>query len=184
MTKRSPWQQIDSTYVYEGPWIKFRHYNVIKPDGKPGIYDVVEKKHFVTVVPTENDRFYLVQQYRYPIHEVTLEFPQGGLMENETPEEAVRRELQEETGIIDPTLTHLGFLWLSTGQMSQGYTVFLAENFERKAQQLEDSEKDLQVISITAAELKEQISENKIKDSTTVAAFSLYLLHHTKHKPV
>ena len=42
MSQANPWKTLDSKIVYENPWIRVREDQVIRPDGKPGIYGVVE----------------------------------------------------------------------------------------------------------------------------------------------
>ena len=97
----NPWTTLGSRPVYENPWIKVREDQVLRPDGQPGIYGVVEfKNRAVGVLPVEDDgAVWLVGQYRYPLQAYSWEIPEGGSAAGETPEETARRELQEETGL-------------------------------------------------------------------------------------
>jgi 8-oxo-dGTP pyrophosphatase MutT (NUDIX family) len=45
----------------------------------------------------------LVEQFRPPVRQVTLEFPAGLIDKDETPEQAALRELKEETGYVGST---------------------------------------------------------------------------------
>src|SRR4030042_6958442 len=60
---------------------------------------ILESPDWVNVIPiTPHDEVVLIRQYRHGIREVTLEIP-GGIMEGkDSPEDAARRELIEETG--------------------------------------------------------------------------------------
>jgi hypothetical protein len=55
-----------------------REDEVVLPDGRPGVYFVVDKPDFALVVPREDDgSLWLVEQYRYPVGRRSWEFPQG-----------------------------------------------------------------------------------------------------------
>ena len=63
--------------VYENRWM-VREDTIRRRDGSTGIYGVVEKPHFVVIVPVEDGgRLHLVEQYRYPPKGRYWELPQG-----------------------------------------------------------------------------------------------------------
>jgi hypothetical protein len=97
----NPWKSVSTRIHYENPWIRVREDQVVRPDGLPGIYGVVEfKNRAVGVLPVEDDgSVWLVGQYRYPLNAYSWEIPEGGCPESETPETTARRELREETGL-------------------------------------------------------------------------------------
>jgi len=101
--------------VYENPWIRVREDQVVRPDGQPGIYGVVEfKNRAVGVLPVEDDgSVWLVGQHRYPLDDYSWEIPEGGSPPSESPEETARRELVEETGLTAGRLELLGTSHLS-----------------------------------------------------------------------
>ena len=52
----NPWQTADRRYVYENAWINVREDYVIRPDGAPGIYGVVEfKNKAIGVLPMDEE---------------------------------------------------------------------------------------------------------------------------------
>jgi hypothetical protein len=65
-----------STRVYENPWIHVREDQVIRADGKNGIYGVITMKNWALgVVPLFSDgTVLLVGQHRYPLNEYLLYF--------------------------------------------------------------------------------------------------------------
>jgi ADP-ribose pyrophosphatase len=82
--------------VFATPW--FQIFAEQSPEGGEPHY-VIQGKDFVVVVAlTTDNRILLVRQYRPPVAEVTLELPAGHIEPGETPEQAARRELLEETG--------------------------------------------------------------------------------------
>ena len=72
-----------------------REDQVIRPDGNPGIYGVVEfKNRAIGVLPIDAEGYtYLVGQYRYTLNRYSWEIPEGGGPQGESPLEAAQREL-------------------------------------------------------------------------------------------
>ena len=73
-TTRNPWTDPVDRAVYENPWIRVREDQVIRPDGLPGIYGVVEfKNRAVGVLPVEDDgSVWLVGPVSIPARSVFL----------------------------------------------------------------------------------------------------------------
>jgi len=178
------WKTISKEYVYTDERMKVRRDKVEKSDGFSGTYTLIEKDDFVLVIPKIGDKFYLVEQDRYPIMSRSLEFVEGGIETDigETPEQAADRELLEEVGISDAKMTLLGHHWLANGHHTQGCYVFLAEGGEISNYQREQSESDMETLTLTEAEIKEKIIDGTIEDTSTVAAFMLYQLKQKKSR--
>jgi 8-oxo-dGTP pyrophosphatase MutT (NUDIX family) len=100
--RSNPWQTVARQFIYENPWIRVREDQVIRPDGLPGIYGVVEfKNRAVGVLPVDHDgSIWLVGQYRYPLQAYSWEIPEGGSPDSESAEATAIRELREETGLL------------------------------------------------------------------------------------
>ncbi len=89
-----------SREVYRNQWMRVREDEILRSNGERGIYGVVEKHDAAIILPIDQGRVWLVEQFRYTIQERVLELPQGGWeMEVENPEELARGELKEETGL-------------------------------------------------------------------------------------
>ncbi|WP_051449057.1 NUDIX domain-containing protein [Tolumonas lignilytica] len=173
----SIWQTIKSKIVFETPWIRVRHDDVLTPKGSPAQYGVVEfKNRGVGVVPVLDDgRIVMVRQTRYAIGNLSsLEIPEGGAPEGEDWLQTAARELQEETGYISddiqPLLTHF---YMSNSVTNEYGALFIARNLREGQQELEDSE-DIQVELHTFDELLAMIKAGVISDSLTIMAL-LYI---------
>lgn len=176
MNKMQNWKTVSSKSAYKNKWFEIRQDEVIKPNGKPGEYFVFEKRDFVVVIAKLNDKFIMVEQERYPVQSMSLEFSMGVSEEGESPEEAALREFEEETGYKANNLTFLGSLWLAPGYSSQSYHVFVAEDFSSGKIKLDESEADLKTRELTEEEFKDAVISGQIKDATTIASYNLYLL--------
>jgi 8-oxo-dGTP pyrophosphatase MutT (NUDIX family) len=109
MSATNPWRKLSTRLIYENPWIRVREDQVVAPSGAHGIYGVVEARNAVGVVAlSEHNELYLVGQYRYPTECYSWEIPEGAAERGETPLEAARRELREETGLIATSWEPLG----------------------------------------------------------------------------
>lgn len=97
---RNPWRRLGRRTVYENAWIRIHHDDVLRPDGAPGIYGVVEFRNVAVGVLAIDDanRILLVGQFRYTHDSYSWEIPEGGVPHDESPLDGAKRELAEETG--------------------------------------------------------------------------------------
>jgi 8-oxo-dGTP pyrophosphatase MutT (NUDIX family) len=166
-----------SREVYRNHWMSVREDEILRSNGQRGIYGVVEKHDGAIILPIDEGRVWLVEQYRYTIGERALELPQGGWeMEVEDPEELARGELKEETGLIADQMTHLGDLWIAYGFLKQKQHVFLAGGLTQSEVDRDAEEHDLIVRPVAVSEFEEMMRSGVIRDNCTLAAWGLYLL--------
>ena len=164
-----------SRVVYENRWMRLREDELVWPDGSPGRYAVVEKSPAAVVAAVEDDRVWLVEQFRYPVGRRFWELPQGALDDREDaePEETARTELLEETGLRAGTLRHMGRMFYAPGILSQTCDVFLATDLEAGEAQPEATEVGLRTRAVTPAELDALILAGEVADAATFAALHL-----------
>jgi 8-oxo-dGTP pyrophosphatase MutT (NUDIX family) len=166
-----------SREVYRNRWMRVREDEILRSNGERGIYGVVEKHDAAIILPIEQGRVWLVEQFRYTIDERALELPQGGWeMEVENPEELARGELKEETGLEAAQMVHLGELWIAYGFTRQKQHVYLATGLTHAEKEPDREEHDIVVRSVPVEEFEELMRSGKIRDGCTLAAWGLYLL--------
>ena len=126
ITEEGKWEVLDSEYLFRRPWLTVRHDTVRLPDGRinPEYY-VLEYPDWINVLAiTEDGKFVLERQYRHGLGKTCYEIPAGVIEKGETPLEAARRELQEETGIkADIKDLHLLGIYSDPKRDSRGHTV-------------------------------------------------------------
>jgi len=167
----NPWRTVASRRVYENPWIRVREDEVVRPDGLPGIYGVVEfKNRAVGVLPVEEDgSVWLVGQHRYPVDAYSWEIPEGGCPPEESPEETAIRELKEETGLDCGRLELLCVSHLSNSVSDELAHVFRATELRPGLSDPEGTER-LEVRRVSWEDAWRMFRRGEITDSMSVIA--------------
>jgi len=111
-----PWQKLSEGLSYAGfRQVVTRRFRL--PDGREADFDVVANPDTVAVVAlTEAGEVILVREYRPGPETLLYELPGGAVDDGETPLEAARRELAEETG-YEGDLRAVAFARMKTGQL-------------------------------------------------------------------
>jgi 8-oxo-dGTP pyrophosphatase MutT (NUDIX family) len=168
---------LSSRDVYRNHWMRVREDDILRSNGKKGIYGVVEKDDAAIIIPLDGDRIWLVEQYRYPIKEQAIELPQGGWeMADADPEELARGELKEETGLHAEKMTYLGQLWIAYGFTRQKQHVYLATGLTHEEKDPDEEEHDIVLRNVSVAEFEQMMLDGVVRDGCTVAAWGLYLM--------
>jgi ADP-ribose pyrophosphatase len=168
---------LSSREVYRNRWMRVREDEILRSNGKRGIYGVVEKDDSAIILPIDQGRVWLVEQYRYAIGERALELPQGGWeTEIDNPEELARGELKEELGLDAAEMTRLGTVWISYGFTRQKQHVFLASGLTATQKDPDPEEHDLVARSVTVEEFEQMMLDGTIRDNCTLSAWALYQL--------
>ena len=168
---------LSSREVYRNSWMRVREDEILRSNGQKGIYGVVEKHDGAIILPIDDGRIWLVEQYRYTIQERALELPQGSWEESiEDPEELARGELQEELGLNATQMIQLGNLWIAYGFTRQRQHVFLASGLSPAEKNPDAEEHDLVSHSASISDFERMMLDGTIRDQCTLAAWGLYLL--------
>jgi 8-oxo-dGTP pyrophosphatase MutT (NUDIX family) len=168
---------LSSREVYRNHWMRVREDEILRSNGKRGIYGVVDKDDSAIILPLDEGRVWMVEQFRYTIQERALELPQGGWeQEIDDPEELARGELKEELGLEAARMVYLGALWIAYGFTRQKQHVYLATGLTVTEKDPDAEEHDLVVRSYSVAEFEEMMQTGVIRDNCTLSAWALYLL--------
>jgi 8-oxo-dGTP pyrophosphatase MutT (NUDIX family) len=164
-----------SRTVYENHWMRVREDETLLPDGRPGLYAVIEKPPGAAIVAIDGDHVWMVQQWRHTVQGRFWEVVQGAWHEGAeaTPEDVARGELAEETGLRAGDMKHIARLYFAYGMSDQACDVWIATDFTQGEQALEETEQGLVVGRIPIADIHPMITRGDITDSTTIAALGL-----------
>ena len=158
--------------IFDGRILSVRCDEVRTPSGHIATREVVEHKPAVgMLVITDRKSVLLVRQYRYAVHEETLEVCAGLIEKGEDPYAAAEREMQEELNVKAANLRRIGEFYASPGFCTEMFTLFLAEELTESALPQDDDE-NVSVVEMKFEDIPIMIREGKIRDSKTFAALS------------
>lgn len=175
MSKR--WKKLTEETVHVNPWWTYKHDTCEKPDGNVGDYYYGEERGSAMVIPVlASGKIVLVLQHRYLEDKQSIEFPGGGIMEDETAKDAAKRELLEETGCAGEEYIYLGKLEALNGFFKSSNSIFFCALSEQRAQALDETE-DIEVLERSPQEFEDMVQKNEISDGKTLAAWAM-ARHH------
>lgn len=172
------WKILSSEYLFSDLWFKVRKDRCQTPEGKiVDPYYVYEFPTWVTAVAiTEEGKIILERQYRHALGEVCIEIPGGCVDDTDASlEEAIKRELLEETGYTFSSFEYLGKVSANPSTNNNLMHMFLAKGGKKTASQELDHNEEIEIDLVTVDELKQLIRENKIVQSMHVTCM-LYAL--------
>ena len=172
------WKILKSEYLFSDLWFKVRKDKCETPQGKIiDPYYVYEFPTWVTALPvTDDGRIIMVRQYRHALGETCIEIPGGCVDDTDKNfEEAIARELKEETGYTFSSFEYLGPTSANPSTNNNLMHMYLAKGGKKIAEQNLDSNEEIEVELMTVNEVKRLIKENKILQSMHVTCI-LYAL--------
>ena len=158
------WKTLSSTYIHKGPWATLRSDRCEMPDGRiVEDYYVLEYSNWVNAVAiTDDNKILMVKQYRHAAEIVSTELPGGVIDGDETPEQALRRELLEETGYQFDDFELLCMTYGNPSTANNQTRCYIARGGKKVQEQVLDHQEDLIVELHTLDEVKKLLFANKI----------------------
>jgi 8-oxo-dGTP pyrophosphatase MutT (NUDIX family) len=159
------WKMLSSEYLFRDTWFTVRKDRCQTPDGRiVDPYYVYEFPTWVTALAlTRDNKIVMERQYRHAIDDDCLEIP-GGCVDDtdKNLEEAIARELAEETGYTFSKFDYLGKISPNPSTNSNWMHMFLATGGEKTKEQELDHNEEIEVRLYTIEELKNLLKQNKI----------------------
>ena len=161
------WKKLSSKYLVKEKWATLRvdtcdlQNGVIKDD-----YYVLEYPNWVNAVAlTQDEKIIMVRQYRHGGDIISLEIPGGVMDGDELPEEAIKRELLEETGYSFDSSDLIVSTYPNPATSNNVTHTYLLKGGIKTHQQHLDEHEILEVEEYTIKEVKQLLIDNKIAQS-------------------
>lgn len=171
ITEDGKWKILKSEYLFTRPWLTVRKDCVELPDGRqnPEFY-VLEYPDWVNVIAiTEDGQFVMERQYRHGLGKTCYEIPAGVMEKGETPLEAVKRELKEETGYGEGKWTNIMNVSGNSSTTNNISHCFVAEGVKKISGQHLDCTEDLEIVLMSREEVRDLMVNDQIRQSLMAA---------------
>ena len=161
------WKVLESKTLFSEPWFTVRKDICQLPNGKKHeAYYILEYPDWATAFAlTLDNKVVMVRQYRHGLGEISVELPGGVIDKGETAEQAIRRELKEETGYAFDSVEEIGMVAPNPATSTNYMHMFIAKGGKKVAGQNLDATEDVEVLIVSIDELKKMLRENKIVQS-------------------
>lgn len=169
------WERSETELMLESPVFKINTDTLKHPDNKKTAkYHVIDSPDWVNVFAlTEDRKLVVIEQFRFGSRQTTLEPPGGMVDEGESPADAGRRELLEETGFACKEMIYLGYLSPNPAILNNTVHYFFAKDAFHKQEQNLDPGEAIQPGLISLFHFDRLVKAGRIKHSLAVSGFQL-----------
>lgn len=160
---------------YEGRVIRVECENVTLPNGRVTTIEAVRHRGSVVMLaqPTP-ETVILIRQYRPVIDRWIWELPAGSLDPGETPEVAVVRECEEETGYSPRRVTLLASWYPTPGFCDEIMHFYRCEALDTPSGPVhQDDDEQIEPATVTLDDLALMIADGRVVDLKTVVGVQL-----------
>lgn len=163
-------KSIKSDTIYDGKILKLRVDTVELVNKKYSKREIVDHQKGVGIIAFgEDNKLWMVKQYRKAIDKVTLEIPAGLVESNELPIETAKRELQEEVGFYPEKISYLFDMHASPGFTNDKLSFFLANNLV-KSELEQDEDENVEASLYEVDDLYNMIENGELTDAKSIIA--------------
>ena len=169
-----PWNILETKYLYPG----IRIDRCKLPDGQIAEYHLLEyADETIVFALTKTREVVLIRQYRYGVQDVILEMPGGSVDKGESPLEAAKRELMEETGYASDTWVEIGCASPNPAIYTNKIYSFLAIDAEQTGEQSTDDAENIEVLLIPFDEVLAMAKHGTLIHSLNISTLFFVLEH-------
>ncbi len=171
-------KKISSKEIYNGKVIRVTVDDVEIDGGNRAKREVVHHRGGVCIAlyDPHDRKFYMVRQYRYALSKEMLEFCAGKIEESENIDEAINREVIEETGYSARDIEYYGYIIPTCGYDNEKIHLYFGIADKNPGQHF-DADERIELEKYSFKEIREMIKNGVIDDGKTVALMYQMELH-------
>ena len=157
------------------PWYDQIKKTVILPhESEEQIYYSIKPSDYVAILArTSEDKVIIVRQYRPAIDDYVYELPSWHLEKGETPEQAIIRELKEETNCRARNVILLGENYPDTGRHENRQWAFYSDDVEVNEFPAASENEGIEVYTVSIDELMNMINEGRFRHALDLCVIAM-----------
>jgi ADP-ribose pyrophosphatase len=168
-----PEPTVSSETAFSGRLFDVRKDTVRLPNGNTTVREIAVHPETIAVVPVDRDgRLVFVRQFRKAAERILLELPAGGIDGEESAEDAVRREMEEETGYRVGSVRHLITFFTSPGYTTELMHLYEATDLE-PGEPTEETDQ-IEVVLLSLDDALSKLGSEELADSKTILGLLWY----------
>ena len=182
INEEKKWKILSSEYLVRRPWLTARRDVAELPDGRINReYYVLEYPDWVNIIAvTQEGQIVMERQYRHALGKTCYELPCGVIEAGETPLEAAKRELLEETGYAGGEWQEWMTLSPNPATSTNLAHSFLATGVEKVSGQHLDATEDIDVYLLDQDYVRDLLQNNQILQALMAAPLWKYFYEKDK----
>jgi len=176
VSQNNAWKTLKEKVIYTTPWCRLTEETVQLPDGVViDNYSLVELNDVVMILPvTDKKEVIMERQYRHGVRKTLLELPAGTYdAKKEKPEDAIRRELLEETGYKIKNLRYLGKIYEYPTKEKHSINIYLGTSLIYEPINFKEATENIEIVKVPWEKIESMIENGEIQVSGTIAAIHL-----------
>lgn len=169
------WKVHGKRNLYKSEWVELWLDDVEQPGGHRFEHHVLRfPRESVYAVVVRNESILMMWRHRFITNVWGWEIPAGWVDPGETPDAAIRREVEEETGWRPHEPQKVASYYAQSGMSDMHFTLFLVELADHIGKP-EDTSESSEIAWIPIRDLPNLVRAGKIQDGPALLAITYFL---------